>query len=142
MDIYILIAASLLLVLMGFTFYRIYYSKKREQNIINFENYITVLTYYLEQAYEVIHKDEILTFSLEATRLPENEYDQALKKFIRLVEKMIGKNLLKEFVFFFGNYDTFLFNIATFFVSKYDSDAIREAAMEHVMDTEVDEKEG
>jgi hypothetical protein len=116
--------------------------KKREMMISKFADYKVVLQYYMEKAYDIIYKDQVLTYSLEATRLPEKEYEESLKRFVRLVEKMLGKELQKEFLFLYGDYDTFMFIVAEYYVSKYDSDAIRDAAMDNIVESEADTTEG
>jgi len=120
----------------------LFYIKKRERMIIQFPEYSSLLKLHMEKAYDMIHKDHILTYSLEASRLSDKEYNISLRAFIKLVEKMLGKGLCKEFIFLYGDYDTFVFNLAEYFVSLYDSDAIRETAMENIMDNDVDALEG
>lgn len=143
MHYYNIILGILLIIIIGFFSARsILHMRKNERMIIQFPEYSSLLLYHMEKAYEMIHKDQILTFSLEASTLPDQEYDVSIKQFVNLVQKMIGKRLCKEFIFLYGNYDTFVFNLAEYFVSRYDSDAIRETAMENVMDTNVDETEG
>jgi len=131
------------IIVIGFFAYRsLFYMKKRERMIIQFPEYSSLLKLHMEKAYDMIHKDHILTYSLEASRLSDKEYNISLRAFIKLVEKMLGKGLCKEFIFLYGDYDTFVFNLAEYFVSLYDSDAIRETAMENIMDNDVDALEG
>ena len=137
-----LICALLLFIILFFIGFKIFFILKRERVISKFPDYKGVLNYHMEKAYDMIYKDQVLTYSIEATTTPEKEYNKALKEFIKLVVKMIGKRLHKEFIFLYGDNETFSFNLAEFFVSKYDSDEIREAAKENLMETEVDETEG
>ena len=39
--------------------------KKRFNYVIRFKSYISVLNYYLEKAYDIIHKDKLLIYSLD-----------------------------------------------------------------------------
>jgi len=113
--------------------------KKRETMITNFESYSAVLQYHMEKAYNMIHKDQILVYSLEATTLPDAEYHKASFDFIKLVEKLLGPTLIKEIVFLYGNYDTFIFNLAEFFNTRYDEDEIRKESIGDMMKSEVSE---
>jgi hypothetical protein len=92
----------------------------------------------MEKAYSMVHKDQILVYSLEATTLPDAEFHKASFDFIKLVEKLIGPTLIKEMVFLYGNYDTFVFNLAEFFNTRYDDDEIRKTSMSDMMESEVE----
>ena len=112
---------------------------KRDEEILkNFDHNRVILEYNMEKAYDLIHKDEILIYSLEATKLPDEDFDRVTKEFVKLVEKILGPRLVKHFVFMYGNYETFLFNIVEFFNSKYEEDSIREAAQRDLMETDID----
>lgn len=116
----------------------IFIHKKRETVIKNFESYSAVLQYHMEKAYNMVHKDQILVYSLEATTLPDAEFHKASFDFIKLVEKLLGPTLVKEFVFLYGNYDTFVFNLAEYFNTKYDDDEIRKTSVSDMMESEVE----
>ena len=116
----------------------IFIHKKRETIIKNFESYSAVLQYHMEKAYNMIHKDQILVYSVEATTLPDAEFHKASIDFINLVQKLLGPTLVKEMVFLYGNYDTFVFNLAEYFNTNYDADEIRKASMGEMMESEVE----
>jgi len=110
---------------------------KRNQRIItNFADYTSVLQYYMEKAYDMIHKDRILVYSIEATRVPEEQINVVSRDFITLVEKMIGPRLRKEFIFLYGNYETFVFVLAEYFSTNYENDAIRRDSVGEMMESE------
>ncbi len=117
---------------------KVYYDLKRERMIKGFVAYSAVLDYFLEKAYEIIHKDQVLIYSLEATTLPDDEFNKVSKEFLRLAQKVMGPSLLKEFTIFYGDYETLVFNMAEYFSSKHDQDEIRKSAIEDMMETEVD----
>ena len=112
--------------------------KRSERLILKFADYTAVLTFFMEKAYELIHKDKILIYSLEATKLPDKDFNRFSKDFIRLVEKLLGPTLVVEFIYFFGNYDTFIFNLVEFFNSRYEGDEIRKASMENLMQSDLE----
>jgi hypothetical protein len=116
----------------------IFLHKKRETMMTNFESYLAVLQYHMEKSYNMVHKDQILVYSLEATTLPDAEYNKASFDFIKLVEKLLGPTLIKEIVFLYGNYDTFVFNLAEFFDTRYDEDEIRKTSVDDMMQKEID----
>jgi len=116
----------------------VYLDRKRERMLGNFANYTAILEYYMEKAYDIIHKDKILIYSIEATKLPDEDFGRYTKEFIKLVEKLMGKKQVKEFVFFYSNYDTFIFNVVEYFNSKYETDEIRKTAMDNVMESELE----
>jgi hypothetical protein len=116
----------------------IFNHKKRETMILNFESYNAVLQYNMEKAYSLIHKDQILVYSLEATTLPDAEFNKASFDFIKLVEKLLGPTLVKEMIFLYGDYDTFAFNLVEYFNTRYDDDEIRKSSMSEMMEQEVE----
>ncbi len=118
-----------------------YIDKKREKLVFKFADYTAVLTYYMEKSYDMIHKDRILIYSLEATKLPDKEFNVYSKEFIRLTVKLLGPVLTSEFVKFFGNEDTFTFFLAEHFSSKYEGDEIRKASIENLMQSDIEAPE-
>jgi hypothetical protein len=117
---------------------RFYHAKRRAQFIKDFSDYTTVLQYHMEKSYDIIHKDRILTYSLDAVTLTDKEFNKASQDFARLVIKFLGPMLFKEFVFFYGNEDTFTFNIMEYFNTKYEDDEIRKSSLENLTETEAD----
>jgi hypothetical protein len=116
--------------------YSIYKYIKRLFYIKNFKDYISVLEYHMDKAYDIIHKDRILAFSLDAYRVPDEEYETISQDYVRVVQKYIGPTLLKEFVQLYGNEDAFLFIVLDFFNRKYEDDEIRKSAMDNITQQE------
>jgi len=115
---------------------RLYMSNKRSFFVINFSAYMTVLNYNMEKAYDLIHKDRILIYSMEASRLDDTEFNRASQDFVRLLVKLLGPMLYKEFVFLFGDVDTFTFNVIEYFNTRYEDDEIRKASVENLTEEE------
>ena len=88
----------------------------------------------------MIHKEHILAYSLDAFRIDDKDYDKISKEFVRLLEKFIGPVLLKEFVYLYGDENTFVFNLLEYFSTKYENDEIRNTALEQITETEIDEQ--
>ena len=115
---------------------RLYMSKKRSYFIIHFNEYMSVLNYHMEKSYDLIHKDRILIYSIEASRLDDTEFNRASQDFVRLLVKLLGPMLYKEFVFLFGDVDTFTFNVIEYFNTRYEDDEIRKASVENLTEEE------
>ena len=117
----------------------IFLDKRKERLILKFADYTAVLTFYMEKAYDIIHKDKILIYSLEATKLTDKDFNIYSKEFIRLVFKLLGPVLTGEFLKLYGDYDTFTFNLAEYFSGRYESDEIRKASMDNLMQSDIEE---
>ena len=113
-------------------------SNKRMEAIKNFPSYAAALGYHLEKAYEIIHKDKMLIYSLEATRVPNEHFAVYTKDFITLVLKLMGKKMEKEFSYVFGDLDTLIFNITEFFNTKYEEDEIRRDSFTAMIEEGID----
>ena len=115
-------------------------SSKRVEYINNFTQFRSILEYNMEKAYEIIHKEHILTYSLDAFRIDEKDYDKISKEFVRLVSKFLGPSLLKEFINLYGDIDTYTFNVLDYFSVRYENDEIRNTALEQITEAEIDEQ--
>lgn len=115
-------------------------NKKRSEMIKEYTNYMAVLHFNLEKAYDIIHKDQILIYSIEATALNDGQFHKATTDFILLVKKLLGPRLLKEFIYLYGDYETFAFNLAEYFSTKYDKDEIRSSSVSNFMEDDTETK--
>jgi len=113
-------------------------NKNNRETVINYAFYKAILESFVERAYEIIHKDKLFIYSLEATRLKEEEFNEVTKEFIQLVEKLMGARFVKIYVQVFGSRDTFLFNLAEYFNTRYENDEVRKSAMDNMMNQELD----
>jgi len=109
---------------------------KRLFYIKNFSAYVSVLDYHMDKAYDMVHKDKILAFSLDAFRIPDEEYESISQDFVRLVRKFIGPTLLNEFIQLYGDEDSFLFIMLDYFSKRYEDDEIRKTAMDNLTQEE------
>lgn len=111
-------------------------TKQTEINIDKvdkFPSYIAVLDYVMNIAYQMIYKDRILVYSMEASRIGDNELQTICRDYISLVCKLLGPNLQEEVANLFGNYDTMYFFIGQNFYTRYEDDKIRESSTEDMM---------
>ena len=114
----------------------IYQYVRRLLYIRNFSSYMSVLEYHMEKAYDIIHKDKILAFSLDAYRVPDEEFENISQDFVRLVQKYLGPTLLKEIVQLYGDEASFLFICLDYFNGRYEDDEIRKTAMDNLTQEE------
>jgi hypothetical protein len=135
----IIILATIAMIISGaFLATRLYHAKRRSKFVKDFTEYISVLQYHMEKSYDIIHKDRILVYSLDAVTLTDVEFTRASQDFVRLVIKFLGPMLFKEFVFLFGNEATFSFNVIEYFNTRYEDDEIRRSSLENIADQEGD----
>lgn len=106
--------------------------------IKNFTCYISVLEYFLNKAYDIIFKDQIMIYSIEATKLDDKHFEEISKQFITLVLKLIGPMMQNEFEYLYGNRSTLLFNITEYFNRRYEDDEVRKTSQQNLMDDEED----
>ena len=111
--------------------------KKREM-LQKFDIYMGVLQYHMERSYDMIHKDQILIYSLEATGIPDDKFDAASQSFCRLTIKLLGPMMFNELEYLYGGQEALFLNMAEFFNSKYDEDEIRSSAIENLTAEEED----
>ena len=102
--------------------------------IEHFSSYISILEYHMRKAYDIIYKDKILIYSLEAVKINDIEFNIVSKEFVLLVFKMIGENLKNEFIELYGSEETLIFNIVEYFNSNFENDEIREKAKQNIME--------
>jgi len=106
---------------------------QKKQNILDhFDSYVAILQYHMERAYEIIHKDQILIYSLEATGIPNDKFDEASSSYGRLVIKMMGPMIYDELKYLYGGDDALTFNIIEYFNIKYETDEIRSTALDNL----------
>jgi hypothetical protein len=109
---------------------------RRKHMMDHFDSYAGILNYHMEKAFDIIHKDQILIYSLEATGISDEHFDAASKSFGKLVIKMIGPMLYKEFVYMYGDENTFIYNVIEYFNTRYETDEIRQQALENLSEEE------
>ena len=112
--------------------WHLYIFYKRSTHIKGFTDYLTVLEYHMRKAYDLIHKDRILVYSLEGLRVKDDEFIKISQDFVKLVLKFIGPSLKKDFINFYGNEDTFVFNMIEYFNTRYEEDSIRKQTMDEI----------
>ncbi len=127
-EIYILIIIFLCFI---FLFYenikikKLIIQNKISFEIINqFDKLIAILHYNMNKAYDIIYKENIFIYSLEAVKISDIQFQQTGKDFCKLVLKLCGPNIKDNLILLFGNEETLFFNMFEFFNKKYEEDEI------------------
>jgi hypothetical protein len=110
-----------------------YVSNRKHIVIKTFESYAVTLEYHLKKAFDIIYKEKILIYSIEATRLDQAEFNAVSRDFISLTLKFLGPTLVSEYEFVYGNKETFYFVIVEYFNSRYESDEIYKTSTSDLM---------
>jgi len=121
----------------GIIFCKLFLSKKQLtppviEYIKNFEPYNVAIMFYIEKAYDIIYKDHIMIYSLEATKIDDEQFNTACQEFAKLVLKMMGPNFVREYLAFYGDESTLFFNLINTFNEKYESDSIRKQSIDTI----------
>lgn len=112
-------------------------NKKMELEYVkNFKEYIAVLEYHMQKAYDLIHKDRVLIYSLEAVKPGEDEISSAAKSFAKLTLQFLGPKLEKDLITIYGDKKTLLFVMIEYFNERFESDEIRDHSMNNLMNGE------
>jgi hypothetical protein len=134
----LIISSFLAIFILGAIGISIVKSYRRSKYIKLFTDYRGVLEYHMEKAYEMVHRENILPFSLEAFRVSDEDYNKISREFVKLVQKFIGPMMLREFIYLYGDEDTFIFNLLDYFSNRYEGDEIRNTALEQITETDSD----
>lgn len=138
---YIIIILNLIFGIVGLS---IWFYFKRDQSLIDrfakYDHYNAILEYNMKKAYDIIYKDQILIYSIEATALNEEEFKVVAKNFCVLVLSLIGNTLETELTKIFGDGQTLYFTMTEYFNSRFDEDEIRKTAQDNYIDADVDEQ--
>lgn len=123
------------IILTGVLISTIYFlSKFRLYKItVNYSSYIAFLEFHMKKAYDMIYKDSILIYSIEAIKIKDEDFNILSKKFTLLVFQLIGPRLKDEFIYIYGNEETLIFNLIEYFNNRFESDEIRKKATDNLM---------
>jgi hypothetical protein len=120
-----------------FTTVNNFINKKMEMEYVkNFKEYVAVLEYHMQKAYDLIHKDRVLIYSLEAIKPGEDEIELAAKAFAKLTLKFLGPKLEKDLINVYGDQGTLIFTMIEYFNERFESDEIRDHSINNMMNGE------
>jgi hypothetical protein len=137
-EMYIIFAGSVFFIAGIFLLFSYLKFLRRRTIVKNFTDFASVLEYHMNKAYEIIYKDRVLVYSLDASRVDDKDFNLISQDFARLVIKLVGPNLYKEFVFLYGDEDTLIFNMVEYFNTRYEADEVRKSSLDSI----TEEQEG
>jgi hypothetical protein len=108
--------------------------KKRQSYVEKHTVYMIVLDYYLEKAFDIIYKDRILVYSISGTKPDDEDIKKHSIDFAKLTLKLLGKTLVQEFTYLYGDEETFMFTIVEYFNTKSEHDEIKQASINSIME--------
>jgi hypothetical protein len=114
-----------------------HFDKKENTKLVeNFDHIHAILTFHMEAAYETIHKDNILVYSLDGVKPNEKDIDHLSHEFIKLTMKLAGTNIFDKLIELYDDDDTVFFVMMDFFNRRFEDDEIRSAAIENIQEGE------
>jgi len=108
--------------------------KKRQSYVDKHEQYMKVLDYYMEKAFDIIYKDRILVYSISGTKPDDEDIKKNSIDFAKLTLKLLGNTLTEEYVYLYGDEETFMFIIIEYFNTKAEHDEIKQASIDQIME--------
>jgi len=103
-----------------------------------YREYISTLEYYMNMAFDIIYKDQIMIYSIEATSPTELLLKKAVKDYLNLTLSFLGPGLIKRYEDFYGDFDSLLLNITEYFNSRYENDEIKKVSINDMMSKDID----
>ena len=110
--------------------------RENKKLISQFEHIHAILSFHMEAAYETVHKDNILVYSLDGVKPKEEDITKISHEFVKLTMKLAGPNMLETFEALYGDDETLLFVMLDFFNRRFEDDEIRASAVENIQNQE------
>lgn len=104
--------------------------------IKNYDSYIATLEFHCRKSFDVIYKQQIMIYSIEATSLDSKMLDKAIKDYLNLTLKFLGPELINQYIEFYGSVSTLYLNINNYFKNEYESDEIKKTSISNLMNNE------
>lgn len=115
---------------------RILKAKRAARCMEKFSEYHGILEYFMDKAFQIIYKDRVMTYSLDATKPRESEIDVISKDFVRLTQKFLGPMMQSELTFMYGGEEAFVANVLDYFNTHFEDDEIRNSALANLQEAE------
>lgn len=111
-------------------------AKENTKLVEKFDHYNAILVYHMEAAYDTIHKDNILVYSLDGLKPSEEDINKISHDHVKLTLRLAGPNMMDLFLKLYGGEDTLYFTIMDYFDRRFEDDEIRTSAIESIQDEE------
>lgn len=89
-----------------------------------YKNYLEIYNYFLDAAYQIVYKDQIIGYSMSGVTPQREELETAKRNFVKLAFELMGQHNMTLLITFFGTRDVLITNMLSYFQDKVDSDEI------------------
>lgn len=114
-----------------------FFDKRETTKLVHdFDHIHAIMTFHMEAAYETIHKDNILVYSLDGTKPDEEDINKLGHEYVKLFMRLTGPVMFETFVNLYGDEETVFFVALDYFNRKFDDDEIRKSALENIQEGE------
>ena len=120
-------------------FFIIYYFIRQTSYVIKHKDYIATMEYFLEESYEMIYKDQILSYTASGYKPGPEELETIKRNFVKLSRSIMGTNIERCMINFFGDEVVLTNNILMFLQNRMDNDELVKIAKRNQNDTTVEE---
>jgi len=86
--------------------------------------YIDLFNHFAEESFQMIYKDQIISYSVSGFTIQGDELETAKRNYIKLFFEIIGITHEKNLVVFFGKRETLIQNLLMYFQKKVEDDEI------------------
>jgi hypothetical protein len=105
-----------------------------------YKNYKEIFTQFAIEAYEIIYKDQIMSFVMSGVSIVGEELETIKRNFIKLCFQLMGNKIEKILIQFYGTRETLISNFLTFFQKKIDDDELAEFVKKNKDSDEMNQK--
>jgi len=116
--------AIIFLLIVVFTIVLIHRNFKQYTLLNKYKNYQELFASFAEASYEIIYKDQVMGYTASGVNLTGDELETVKRNFVKLSLELMGPNIEKLLIFFYGTREVLLSNLLTFFQTKIDNDAL------------------
>ena len=89
-----------------------------------YNNLLSLLEYFMKQAYDIVYQANIVSYTSSATSIPQPEFETIQRSFIKLTLNLMGPNNKSELVSFFGGELYLIENITLYIRSRILQDEL------------------
>jgi hypothetical protein len=105
--------------------------------IKEYKTLLGIFEYILKKSWDMIYKENIFIYSLEATKIKKEDIEKVSKDFGKLTLKLMGSNIKESLIQLYGDEETLLINIMEFFNSNMENDILYKATTQNMMESEL-----
>jgi len=89
-----------------------------------YKNCLEMLDYFLDKSYQIIYKDQLITYTSTGVMPQKDELETAKRNFIKLSFTLMGPEIENIMLNFYGDRETLITNMITYFQDKLENDEI------------------